>query len=125
MRIWHPYTVWEEVPAGMWGPAKRDCLDDAVTFTGNATLYGAAMMRVTLEWPRSCEHNLTDIGQNRRAWIGHAAACLEIGCPEHVTRKAWGFLTQVQRDEANDQATQAILSWERKRLGGQFAMFLR
>lgn len=110
----------------MWDRAEKDGqLEAAIAFTGNAVLYGKAMMRVINEWPVSCEHNLTDLNQNRRAWIGHAAACLEIGCPEHVTRKAWGYLTQLQRDEANEQATQAILAWERRRLGGQYSLFLR
>lgn len=115
-RIWHHYERWEEVGAGMWAsiPAHeaRKHLKDAISFTGDAKLYGSFMRRVIAEWPISCEHNLTDLGQNRKAWIGHAATALAIGCPEHITREAWGKLTQQQQDEANAQAQEAIEAWE-------------
>lgn len=96
----------------------------AIDFTGDANRYGAAMLRVTVEWPFSCEHNLTDIGQNRRAWIGHAACCLAIGCPEDVTREAWGHLSEQQREDANAKATEAILSWEAHHIQGQLGLFI-
>lgn len=77
------------------------------------------MLRVLPAWPISCEHNLTDLAQNRRAWIGHAACCLELACSEDVTREAWGHLTQGQRDAANAKASEAIATWESARAGGQ------
>lgn len=125
-RIWHPYTSWEEVPAGMWrrvsGAERQELLQKAICFTGDATLYGAAMLRVLQEWPISCEHNLSDEAQNRRAWIGHAACCLAIGCPEDVTREAWAYLTEDQRDQANRKATEAIVAWENSRTDGQLRL---
>lgn len=115
-RIYHPYWNWEEYKAGMWRNVSAlkavSFLSAAVKFTGDAELYGSFMVRVANEWPISCEHNLTDISQNRRAWIGHAAACLAIGVPEHITRAAWGRLTQNQQDEANAKADEAIRYWE-------------
>lgn len=87
-------------------------LERAIEFTGNHVLYGAWMMRVIAEWPISCEHNLTDVSQNRRAWVGHAAVCLAIGIPEDVVREAWGSLTDEQRRLANLQADKAIKAWE-------------
>lgn len=114
-RIWHPYQQWEEYHFGMWreiSKADRDeMLPKIVAFTGDHDLYGAAMLRVIAEWPISCEHNLTDTGQNRKAWVGHAASCLEMGAPEYVTREAWGFLTDDQRDRANAKADYAIRRW--------------
>ena len=86
-------------------------LERAIVFTGNAELYGSFMRRVANEWPISCEHNLTDEAMNRKAWIGHAATALAIGCPEHITRQAWGRLTDQQRDAANEQAQNAINEW--------------
>lgn len=128
-RIWHPYTAWEEVPAGMWRQTDRNerqkLLEAAIEFTGNATRYGKAMMRVIVAWPISCEHNLSDVGQNRRAWIGHAACCLETGCPEDVTREAWGHLSDQQRDAANQKATEAIVAWENSRAEGQLVLFVQ
>lgn len=114
-RIWHPYTDWEEYHFGMWREISRaehdEMLPKAIEFTGDCNRYGSAMLRVIDEWPISCEHNLTDVGQNRKAWLGHAATCLAIGVPEYVTREAWGHLTQEQQDCANSKALQAIRSW--------------
>jgi hypothetical protein len=119
-RIYHPYTKWEEYHAGMWRTVKGEeaekLIAAAVEFTGDAKLYGKWMRRVVAEWPISCEHNLTCRAMNRQAWIGHAATCMAIGCPEDITRLAWHQLTDQQRNEANDQATEAIEIWE-----GQYA----
>ena len=100
--------MWRDVSS----KEKAEMIPKAAEFTGNATLYGAAMLRVASEWPVSCENSLTDTSQNRKAWIGHAAACLQMGFPEHVTRQAWGMLTEQQQVEANDMAEKAIQRWE-------------
>lgn len=97
--------MWRRVKTGDW-------LQQAIEFTGNAELYGHWMMQVIHLWPFACEHNLTDLSQNRRAWIGHAAVQLAIKCPEHVTRSAWGYLTKEQKDLANAAADKAIEFWE-------------
>lgn len=115
-KIWHPYTDWEDYQNGMWrsvsGRARIRFLKEAVEFTGDAQLYGSFMRRVIREWPKACEHHLTDLNINRKAWIGHAAACLALQCPEEITRQAWGYLSEGQQDAANIQAEQAILEWE-------------
>lgn len=115
-RIHHPYWLWEDWKAGMWrhlaAQERPSALHAAVNFTGDALLYGGFMARVANEWPIACEHNLTERGMNRRAWIGHAAACLAIGSPEDVTRQAWGLLTEQQRIDADSQADAAIKGWE-------------
>ena len=100
--------MWADIPSS----EKDAMLARAIEFTGDHSLYGSYMMRVTKEWPISCEHNLTDVGQNRKAWIGHAACCLAIQCPEHITRNAWGFLSKYQQDTANEAAANAIIEWE-------------
>lgn len=117
-RIWHPYTLWEDWRSGMWRRVLPEeeggFIEAAVQFTGDAVLYGSFMLRVTSEWPYSCEHNLTDVAMNRRAWVGHAAACMAIQCPEYLTRRAWWMLSQEQRDDADEQATAAIEAWHRR-----------
>lgn len=119
VQIYHPYTEWEDYKAGMWRkllPSEEPAmLDAAIRFTGDAEEYGSWMMKVAREWTIACEHNLTDCSQNRRAWIGHAAACMAIQCPEYITRQAWGFLTKRQQDEANAVADLAIAWWERNK----------
>ena len=87
-------------------------LHDAIKFTGNSLLYGRAMIRVIREWPISCEHNLSNLEQNRKAWIGHAACALEKGFSESIVRQAWHYLTDKQREDANKKADLAIRKWE-------------
>jgi hypothetical protein len=100
----------------MWRKVRKSEEDSylakAIEFTGDHALYGRWMRKVIPAWPIACEHNLTDLSQNRRAWIGHAATQLAIDCPEYVTRMAWGHLTEQQRRDANRQADLAIELWE-------------
>lgn len=127
-RIHHPYHEWEDYKNGMWNKELPDnekkLLKEAIAFTGDKDLYGSWMLRVIKEWPVSCEHNLTNTSINRRAWVGHAACSLAFKCPEYITREAWGFLTDVQREEANKQADYAIMKWEEMYYGGGNECFL-
>lgn len=101
----------------MWGAVedRQQYLNLAIAFTGNADLYGECMMHVAREWSFSCEHNLTDKSQNRRAWIGHAACALAFRCPEDIVRAAWSRLSEDQQNAANDKADEAIRRWECQR----------
>ena len=125
-RIWHPFWLWEDIE--MWRKLPREeeghYLERAMNFTGNADLYGNWMLRVLEECPVACEHNLSERGMNRQAWIGHAAVNLAIQCPEYITRQAWGLLTEEQRDKANLKADYAINLWEQrnKEKGGQLRL---
>jgi hypothetical protein len=116
-RIYHPYEKWEDYINGMWRKVtpeeEKEFLQKAIEFTGDHKLYGSWMQKVIKAWPVACEHNLTDTGMNRRAWVGHAAVSLAINCPEYITRMAWWNLSKEQQDLANDQADRAIEKWER------------
>lgn len=113
-RIYHPHWLWEEVKHNMWGLVddRQAMLDWAVEFTGNADLYGEWMMKVAKSWTYSCEHNLSNKTQNRKAWIGHAACAYANRCPEDIVRQAWSMLTEEQQTAANAQAQKAIEFWE-------------
>ena len=113
-RVYHPVCDWEEIEANMWGTVanRKRALKAAIEFTGDHKKYGRFMLRVIREWPISCENALTDTSSNRRAWIGHAATALALGCPEDITREAWAKLTKQQQDQANAQADNAIKIWE-------------
>ena len=113
-RVYHPYLDWEEIRFNMWGEVdnRKEWVQKAIEFTGNHKLYGSYMMRVTKEWPISCENALTDTSLNRRAWIGHAAVALAIQCPEDIVREAWKHLTDEQQLLANQEANAAIAAWE-------------
>jgi len=113
-RIYHHYLDWEEIDFNMWGiiENRKAMLNKAIKFTGDHKRYGRFMLRVVNEWKFSCENALTDYSINRRAWIGHAATALALGCPEDITREAWGYLTSEQQLLANKKADEAIRLWE-------------
>lgn len=113
-KIWHHYEKWECFQNGMWSNAvkKNSLLKKAIVFTGDSKLYGSFMREVIKAWPMTCEHHLTDLNSNRKAFIGHAAACLALKCPEDITRQAWGYLSKTQQDDANLEAERAIELWE-------------
>jgi hypothetical protein len=100
----------------MWGKSdtREEHLSWAIKFTGDHAIYGAAMLRVVNEWLFSCEHNLSNPTQNRKAWIGHAACALANNCPEDIVREAWGYLAKPQQEKANAVADLAIHMWEQK-----------
>ena len=113
-RIHHPYWKWEEIDFNMWGESKnkQDDLRKAVIFTGNHRLYGIYMRRVINEWPYSCENALSNLNLNRKAWLGHAAVAMALRIPEDIVRQAWSYLSDTQREKANEQASKAISQWE-------------
>lgn len=112
-RVYHPCHAWEEIKHGMWDDVddRQVMLLKAIEFTGDHKRYGSFMIRVVNEWPISCENALTDSMLNQKAWVGHAACALAIGCPEDITRQAWGMLTDEQRFLANKEADRAIRVW--------------
>lgn len=124
-RVYHPYWLWEETHTNMWRQVedRAEWLQRAIEFTGDARTYGDWMLEVVREWPYSCEHNLTNLTQNRRAWIGHAACALAFNCPEDIVREAWGHLSEMQQRLANRKADEAIEIWEanyaKEKLGNQ------
>lgn len=117
-QVYYPYTQWEDYINGMYNNIPKDkepeMLQKAIDFTGNAVLYGSWMLKVIEKWKIACAQNLTNSGINQQAWIGHAACCMAIKCPEYITRQAWAFLSQQQQDEANYQADVAIEKWKKE-----------
>lgn len=114
-KVWVRCELWEEMQYNMWGTVenRKEYLSKAIEFTGNHNLYGKYMNMVVDNWPNSCLNALTDDKLNQKAWIGHAACALAIQCPEYITREAWGYLTNVQREMANIQAKRAIERWNK------------
>jgi hypothetical protein len=118
IQIFHRYEFWEDYLNGMWRKESKqyesEKIQEIIEFTGNHILYGKAMIRVINEWPISCENNLSNLSLNRKAWLGHAACCIERNYPEYLVRQAWQLLTDEQRNLANKEAINAIKIWEQR-----------
>lgn len=119
-RVFAHYSTWEEAKAGMWrrptGNERDYLIQKCAEFMSITSQFKSAMLRAIDEWPISCEFNFTSRANNRQAWLGHAACCIAINCPEEPTRAAWWTLTQKQRDDADMAAAEVIDIWERRYL---------
>ena len=119
-QIFHHYETWECYKNGMWRKVPPDdqenLLKQAIEFTSDHIKYGKAMIKAVDNWTITLEHNLTDNSINKRAYIGHCAVCIELGIPEYITRMAWHYLTDLQRNLANKEADKAIYYWEQKHI---------
>jgi hypothetical protein len=80
----------------------------------NADGFRSAMAKAIEQWPYSCEHNLSAMSCNRRAWLGHAGCYLNHGSPENATRLGWHMLNVEQQMIADAMADEVIEEWEEK-----------
>lgn len=117
-RIYHHYTKWEDWKSGMYRVVSKEeekqYLQWAIEFISDTVKFGKWMMVVIDKYKYACEHNLTDIHTNNRAWIGQCAVNMATNCPEYITRLAWGYLTKEQQDQANAEADKAIKEWHKR-----------
>lgn len=110
-RVFEPYQRWEDHAAGLFGGR----LSDDFVAASQALLAGPeclTAMRCVLEaWPVATAVNLTNTGLNRRAWVGQAACCFQVGSTAAETKRAWWQLSESQRAAANACADEVIALW--------------
>lgn len=117
-RIYHHYLLWEDWKAGMYGKFISEdetvLVEKCITLLSSQNHFKSACAAVIKNWPISSSENLTNVNQNRNAWMG-AAACMYIHkAPEYITRLAWSKLDDLTRYNANKVATLEIAKYERK-----------
>ncbi len=116
-QIWHPWTEWECYKAGMFDGEITVSSDEAkemyATFLRDIPRFERAMERVVREWPKSCEHFLTNQSVNRIAWLGQSSMCIETGIPCHY-RAGFNMMSNEDRDRANAAAARVLRRWERE-----------
>ena len=111
-RIYLPYWEWEDFANGLYA-VPYDLSSEILAareLLSSRSLYGA-MGAVVDFWPRAARHNLTNLHQNRRAWLGQAACRLAACATAVATRAAWGQLTDDERDMANGAADRILREW--------------
>ncbi len=117
-RKFYHYEKWEDYKNGMFSSTNKiereDQIKQAISILSNKKLCFKSMLKVINSWPIACEHNLTNLEQNRKAWLGQAACNIELKINEENTRLSWVRLTDEQRKKANSIADIVIKEWERK-----------
>lgn len=113
-QIWHPWTEWESYRAGFYDGRTALSPEAAraayAEFLRDTPRFAAALARVLAEWPKSCEHFLSNEKINRIAWLGQAAMCIETGVPS-IYRSGFALMSPEDRDRANATAAAALEAW--------------
>lgn len=115
-RIYHTWDKWECYRAGFHNnkPDFDATTEEIEVMFANyfkvLSCFEHGINRVFKEWPNSCEHNLTNENLNRIAWLGQAAACIDLGIPARY-RSGYRLLTEAQQNAANDLALNYINQW--------------
>lgn len=117
-RIFHTYDRWECFPAGFYAEKHPHRPNDSkerleqlyASFLSDSTRFKAALGRVITEWKNSCEHYLSNEKMNRIAWLGQAAACIEMGLPS-CYRGGFHLLAKEDQDRADAIALGALNEW--------------
>jgi hypothetical protein len=115
-RIYHPWEKWEDYKAGFYdnvsGKDKQKMIDKVIEMFSSPELTEKYMNKVTKEWFFSCEHNLTNNGLNKIAYIGQGACCLYGGVPSTITMEAWSKVPKEFQIIADAIAVKVLNGWE-------------
>lgn len=116
-RIFYPYHKWEDWQNGMYKTKVNNyeyLSEKCIELLSNNQLFFEIGTNMVNEWKVSALVNLTNLEQNRKAWIGQASCCYYANVPEYITCESWMKLTQKQRTSANNIAEQIIKNYERQ-----------
>ena len=96
-RICHNYKKWEDWKGGMYNRKnnEQNLIEKSKNLLSNPVAFQYSASTMVEHWKYSAEMNLTDMSQNRRAWIGQATCCFEYQTPEHTEEREGFFLPQI------------------------------
>lgn len=115
-RVYHTWEKWECYPAGFYELRSGDertaaqCEEEYRQLLTNHTEFRGALARVLKEWPKSCEHYLSNEKMNRIAWLGQASLCVSRGIPS-TFRSGYRLLTKDEQFTADKIALEALNTW--------------
>lgn len=119
-RILHTWDRWECYPGGLYettppdGMTAREANEAYRDFLRDLPLFESCLERLLNEWPRSCEHYLSNEKMNRIAWFGQAAVCIHSRIPQGF-RGGFNLLTKAEQHAANLAALKWLNVWMTRR----------
>lgn len=115
-RLYHRFENWECYKSGFFknvsGEDKKEKILKVIELFSNENLTELYMNKVIENWINSCEHNLTNLGLNRVAWIGQSACCLYANIPYKITMESWRLVDEKHRIKACEVAEKIIKKYE-------------
>ena len=110
-----PYTEWEDWQSGMYRDVATEehesLIRAAASLLADPNRLTTAMRDVTTRWKRASDANIHE-PPNNRSWLGQAACAFAVNAPEHITRAAWGRLSDAEQSQANRIADRIIDEWK-------------
>jgi hypothetical protein len=116
IRIYHTWDKWECYRAGFFeinppkGMTDDECLEIYKNFLLDIPEFIRIMKLIIVEWPNSCEHNLTNERMNRIAWMGQASLTYKFGIPSRY-RGGYHLLPKEDQINADQAALEIINEW--------------
>jgi hypothetical protein len=113
-KVFYPYWEWEESQSRLWDfyCSEKDNLELILATMEDIGLFSSGMEKVITNWPVSCRQNLTDLSQNRVAWLGQASMAILLNVSSIATRKCWNILRVDLQIASNAVANYWIKEWE-------------
>ena len=112
--IYHHYETWEDFQNGMYNEDKNgreERVEKAKEILSDTELLYRCMKRVTSEWVKASEQNLSNGIYSHQSFLGQCACAIYCNIHEDETRQAWGLLTDEQRKRANRVADIVYEEW--------------
>jgi hypothetical protein len=113
-RIFHPYDKWEDYRAGFHGGQdypKDNTLELYASLLRDLPKFETALQHILGNWKYSCEHNLSNEGMNRVAYLGQAACALVYHVPSSVSMGGYNLLSQNEQKAADAMAQKYLDLW--------------
>ena len=113
---YHHWQTWECFRNNFYGTelnetlSQEQCKQIYADFLSDSKKFIVAMNKVTKEWPISSEQFLTNKNINRIAWLGQAAACIDLKLSNKY-RSGFYLLSKEKQNIANYVAEQFLKNW--------------
>jgi len=121
--LYYHYTLREDYKNWLYENNKwNDKIELAIELLWSDNLYNS-MCKVLKERPISSNENLTNISQNRQAYLWQASCCLEYWLSSDITIKARQKLDKNTQNKANLIADDVIRLFEIKHITKYYSLF--
>lgn len=117
-QIYIEYNKWEDYIAGMYcdnnSENKELKIKNSIMLLSDAEDFYNTCKELCVVWINATNVNLSNVNQNRKAWLGAAACMYKYGAQEYITRIAWSMLEPQKQHIANKVAHKIISEYEAK-----------
>lgn len=90
---------------------KDDTLALYASLLKDLSKFETALQTIIRDWKHSCEHNLSNEGMNRIAWLGQASCALVYQVPNSVSMGGYNLLTLEEQKSADAMAQKYLDLW--------------